>query len=142
MTHHVQASRQIPVPAEVLWQTVSRMTGMEEWYPGLIRESDVIGAENKEPKRNCVMTDGGELRERILLRDNATRTFVYAIDSHPLPAQNVVGTIRIDDLGAGQSQVSWSANMVLDPEVAEQMQTVVRGMYENGLASLEAFHSS
>ena len=142
MTHHVQASRQITVPADDLWQTISQMTGMETLYPGLISESEVIDAESSEPKRNCVMQDGGELKERILLRDDATRTFVYAIDSHPLPARNVVGTIRIDDLGAGQSHVSWSANLMLDSAMADQMQGMVQGMYENGLASLEEFHRS
>ena len=142
MTHHVQASRQIPVSADDLWQTISQMTGMEAWYPGLIRESEVIEQNSAEPKRNCTMQDGGVLKERILLRDNATRTFVYAIDIHPLPAQNVVGTIRIDDLGSGQSHVSWSANLALDPDMAEQMQGMVQGMYENGLASLEAFHTT
>lgn len=142
MTHHVQASRQIPVPAEDLWQTISQMIGMEAWYPDLIRKSEVIDAKSSEPKRNCVMQDGGELKERILLRDDATCTFVYAIDSHPLPAKNVVGTIRIDDLGAGQSHVSWSANLMLDSAMADQMHGMVQSMYENGLAALEEFHSS
>lgn len=86
------------------------------------------------------MQDGGVLVERILLRDAATRTFVYAIDSHPLPARNVVGTIRIDDLGDGQSHVSWSAQMVLEPSSADQMTSMVTGMYERGLASLEKHH--
>lgn len=141
MTHHIQASRDIPVPADDLWTTVRQMTNMEQWYPGLIRESEVFDADSVTPRRNCVMQDGGELKERILLRDDATRTFVYAIDSHPLPARNVVGTLRIDDLGDGASHVTWSANMVLDLAAAEQMQGVVTGMYENGLASLEAFHT-
>lgn len=142
MTNHIEAKREICVPADDLWKTVSQMTGMETWYPGLIRESEVLHADSAQPKRNCVMQDGGELKERILLRDDATRTFVYAIDSHPLSAKNVVGTIRIDDLGNGKSHVLWAADMVLDPASAEQMEGMVRGMYEAGLASLEDFHTS
>src|SRR6056297_2946822 len=114
MTHYVNAEREMPVAAEDLWQTVRRMTGMEDWYPGLIRESQVLEQDGAEPRRTCIMQDGGVLKERVLLRDDATRTFVYAIDSHPLPARSVVGTIRIDDIGNGRSHVTWSASMALD----------------------------
>lgn len=140
MTHHVKATREIPVASADLWQTVRQMTGMEDWYPGLIRESEVLEEDGTEPRRNCVMRDGGLLKERILLRDDLTRTFVYAIDSHPLPAKNVVGTIRIDDIGGGGSHVTWSASLALDPKSADQIAAMVTGMYEAGLASLEAYH--
>jgi mxaD protein len=140
MTHHVKAEREIPVAAETLWHTIHQMTGMEVWYPGLIRESEVLEGDSVQPRRICSMQDGGTLKERILLRDAATRTFVYAIDSHPLPAKNVVGTIRIDDLGNGRSYVSWSASLALDPKNANQIAAMVTGMYEAGLASLEAHH--
>lgn len=140
MTHHIQATREIPVSADMLWETVSQMSGMETWYPGLIRESEVLDADSAQPRRNCIMQDGGALEERILLRDDATRTFIYAIDSHPMPAKNVVGTIRIDDLGNGTSHVSWAADMVLDPASADQFAGMVQGMYDGGLASLEEYH--
>jgi len=142
MTHTVRAERNISVNADTLWKTIEAMTGMEDWYSGLIRESEVREAEGSQPSRTCMMQDGGVLNERILLRDGATRTFVYAIDSHPLPARNVVGTIRIDDLGDGQSHVVWSAQMMLDPTSAEQMRTMVTRMYEQGLASLESHHNA
>lgn len=140
MTHMVCAERQMAVSPDTLWATVAAMTGMENWYPELIRESEVNEADGAQPSRTCVMQDGGVLEERILLRDAATRTFVYAIDRHPLPARNVVGTIRIDDLDDGQSHVSWSAQMVLEPSSADQMTSMVTGMYERGLASLEKHH--
>jgi len=41
MTHAIRAERRIPVSAEVLWATISAMSHMEDWYPGLIRESEV-----------------------------------------------------------------------------------------------------
>jgi hypothetical protein len=140
MTHQVKAHREIPVAPEALWATIRKMTGMEDWYPGLIRESEVLDGTAAQPRRNCVMRDGGTLKERILLRDDATRTFVYAIDSHPLPAKNVVGTIRVDDMGNGRSHVTWSASLELDTKSASQVAAMVTGMYEAGLASLEAYH--
>ncbi len=140
MTHHIRAERTIPVSADVLWSTVSKMTGMEDWYPGFIRQSEVFEPNSAQPRRVCVMQDGGQLKERILLRDSATRTFTYAIDEHGMPARNVVGTIRIDSLGHGQSHVSWSAELELDPSSADTFGPMVQSMYADGLASLEAFH--
>lgn len=83
---------------------------------------------------------GMDMKERVILRDDATRTFSYAIDEHSMPAKNVVGTIRVDDHGDGTSFVSWSAKLVLEPESAEQFAPMVQSMYESGLASLESFH--
>ncbi|SHG83733.1 SRPBCC family protein [Marivita hallyeonensis] len=140
MTHHVRAERTIPVEAADLWQTVSKMTGMEDWYPELISDSAVTDVDGREPARVCTLKDGAMLKERVILRDVATRTFCYAIDEHGMPAKNVVGTIRIDDLGDGNSFVSWSANLMLEPENAGQFAPLVQGMYEAGLASLEAYH--
>ncbi len=141
MTHHVRAERTMSVKASELWLTVSKMTGMEDWYPDLISESTVTDAVGRETRRVCIMQDGGVLKERVILRDPATRTLSYAIDEHGMPAKNVVGTIRIDDVGDGNSFVSWSANLVLEPDSADQFCPMVQGMYEAGLASLEAYHS-
>ncbi len=140
MIHHVRAEREIPVASQNLWQTIRQMTGMQDWYPGLIRDSEVLDAEGAQPRRSCIMTDDGVLKERILLRDDATRTFVYAIDSHPLPARNVVGMLRVDDIGEGRSHVTWSASLALDPDSAEQVAAMVAGLYVAGLGSLEAYH--
>ena len=141
MTHRAEARRIIPVPAADLWETVSRMDGMEDWYPDLIASSEVPDPEAAQPRRNCVMANGGELKERILLRDGKTRTFVYAIDEHPLPAGNVVGTIRIDDLGDRRSSVLWSSDLVLDGANADKMRALVTDMYARGLESLEGYHA-
>jgi hypothetical protein len=135
-----QANRAIAAPADLLWSTISRMTGMEDWYPGLIARSEV-DAELDQPTRFCVMRDGGELHERILLRDTATRTFVYAIDAHPLPARDVVGTIRIDATGDG-SHVTWDAQFTTDPQTADQLTAMISDMYRAGLDSLAQHHNT
>lgn len=106
MSHHIQATRIIPAAASDLWQTVSAMTAGEDWCHGLISHNEVLEPGSDQPLRTCAMQDGGALKERILLRDDPTRTFVYAIDCHPLPAGNVVGVIRIDDLGDARSHVT------------------------------------
>lgn len=141
MTHHVEARRTMDVPADDLWRTIARMKGMEDWYPEFIASSEVPDPEATQPKRNCTTQDGSALKERILLRDDATRTFVYAIDAHPLPAKNLVGSLRVDDLGDGRSMVTWGANMALGNAHVAQMERMVAGIYEQGLASLERYHA-
>lgn len=135
-----QASRMIDVSADTLWSTVTQMTGMEDWYPGLIATSKV-DTTNSQPTRHCIMQDGGELFERILLRDAATRTFIYAIDKHPLPAKNIVGTIRIDADG-DRSHVTWDAQFTTEPQNAAHLTEMVTGMYLSGLDSLANHHKA
>lgn len=142
MTHSVEARRTLSIPANDLWATIKRMDNMEAWYPEFITTSEVPDPNSAQPERNCTMADGGALKERILLRDDATRTFVYAIDSHPLPAHNVVGSLRIDDLGDGRSVVTWGANMALDEAFVAQMTEMITDIYAKGLESLEAYHAS
>ncbi len=134
-----EASRDIAAPADTLWATIDQMTGMETWYPGLISASR-IEQSNGVTRRLCTMTNGGQLEERILLRDPKTRTFVYAIDSHPLPARGVVGCIRIDDL-SGKSHVTWDSQFIVDDAAAAQTLEMVRGMYVAGLDSLAKHHT-
>ena len=141
MQHHrAQASRTISVPAADLWDTIQKATGMEDWYPQLIAQSSVHDDANGL-KRVCTLANGGELHERILLRDEATRTFVYAIDKHPLPPVNVVGTIRIDPVEGG-AHVTWDSQFTVADEAATETVAMITTMYEGGLASLEAHHAS
>ncbi len=134
---HVMQSRQIPAPPDQVWAIINQVEGMERWYPALIQSSDVTYADDGI-KRVCIMTNGGQLDERILIRDDKTRSFSYAIDTHPLPAQGVVGTLRVDDLN-GETHVSWSAQFtVADDEETATVQ-MVNNMYASGLQSLATF---
>lgn len=140
MAYRSEAQRAIPAPSKLLWETISKMNGMEDWYPELISESKVQQNDSGY-KRHCVMTNGGELDERILVSDDRTMTFVYAIDRHPLPARNVVGTIRIDDRG-DDSVVNWSAQFDADALSAKETIAMINQMYADGLSSLDAFHQN
>lgn len=134
-----EASREIAVPAATLWATIEQTTGMENWYPDLIISSKIAKTDG-EITRICIMKNGATLEERILVKDNITRTFVYAVDVHPLPAKNVIGTIRIDDLGDG-CRVNWDAQFSAEDSAAEETLAMVNGMYSAGLDSLATFHN-
>lgn len=135
-----EASRDIAAPASALWATIERMTGMEDWCPELIQASRV-SIDGAAAQRVCTMTNGGVLEERVLLRDGKTRTFVYSVDTHPLPARDVVGCIRIDDLG-DVSRVTWDCQFTVEDAAADQTVEMVRGMYAAGLDSLAKHHGA
>ncbi|EBA11873.1 SRPBCC family protein [Roseobacter sp. CCS2] len=136
---HCQVSQSllINVPPANVWGIINAVEGMEDWYPGLIQSSKTTYSEGGVA-RVCTMANGGTLNERILLRDTATRTFVYAIDQHPLPAKNVVGTLRVDDFD-GHAHVTWSAQFTTEDADHNAMSEMVNAMYRNGLSSLSAF---
>lgn len=140
MQHYrAEAGLFIDVAPGVLWLTVAQMTDMEVWYPALITQSDV-NATVDPPTRICEMRGGDTLHERILLIDAATRTFVYAIDAHPMAAKDVVGTIRIDPISAG-SHVTWDAQFTVSDDLADDTVSMVAGLYRRGLESLAKYHT-
>lgn len=138
-TCRAEAQLTIAAPAMAVWETIAKGDGMEIWYPDFIAASTVSEREG-ELQRVCALRDGGELQERILLKDGKTRTFVYAIDKHPLPPKGVVGTIRVDGDGQ-QAHVTWDAQFQIDEAMAGEITTLVQGIYEGGLRSLAKHHA-
>ena len=139
MTHRAYAKRTMTVPSDRVWSIVSRGSGMEDWYPELISHSELKESDGLI-ERACVMADGAKLEERILIADDKTRTFTYSVDAHPLPASNVVGTIRVDG-DERSATVTWSAQLTPASGQEEMMVDMVTGMYERGLESLERYAS-
>lgn len=85
------------------------------------------------------MANGAKLKERILEVDHDARRFRYAVDEHPLPAQDVVATITVAEAPNGQTTVSWGADYTAAPGQDAMMQETLEGLYAQGIQSLETY---
>lgn len=142
MTHSVEVRRTIETPAQDLWATISQMDQVEAWYHEFISAYEVLDPDAAQPKGKCTMANCGTLKERILLRNETTRTFIDSIDSHSLPAKYVVGSLRVGDLIDRRSAVNWGANIVLGETIAPHITEMVTSIYAKGLEGLEMYHAS
>ncbi|MBE9169972.1 SRPBCC family protein [Pleurocapsales cyanobacterium LEGE 06147] len=90
MKQAVTVEQEIAGKADAIWATISSGGDVHQWFP--IIQSCRLEGSGEGASRFCTMIDGTELKERIVEVNHATRRFRYAIDRHPLPAQDVVAS--------------------------------------------------
>jgi carbon monoxide dehydrogenase subunit G len=114
----------IDAAPDAVWAKIGDFGALEEIFPG-IESCRVEGDE-----RIIGTGGGGEIRERLLARDEATRTLTYTI-VEGVPVERHEATITVEPVGDG-SKVTWA----YDVEPAE-MATAMGGSYQGALASLQ-----
>lgn len=107
----VAVTRRIEVPADAAWAIIRSGTGVDRWLP-MITSCRLEGA-GANAKRVCMFNDGHavhELLETILTIDDDARLFQYSIDRQTMmPIRNVIGTMHVTAIGAGQCEILWFA---------------------------------
>jgi carbon monoxide dehydrogenase subunit G len=112
---------------DAVWAKVGDFGGLREFFPGI--ESFRLEGEDR-----IIGMFGMEIRERLLSRDEATRTISYSVVGG-VPIERHVATITVAPEGDG-SKVTWA----YDVEPAE-MAPVFGDTYMGALAALEATFS-
>lgn len=132
------ATQQLECSADAAWAVIAQGGGVHRWFSGAIATCSLTGA-GEGAARSCTMLDGSQLEERILSVDHGTRTFRYAIDTHPLPATNVVATIDFSKTADGKTQGTWRAQFDASPEDADGVKSQLETLYTGGLQSLDQY---
>lgn len=114
-----------------LWHLVGDPAGLSSWHPAIVQSP--LSPDGRV--RTCTLADGGEVVEEILEHDDSARRYSYRIVSSPLPMENYVSTLRVEP-NAGGSTVTWESEF--EPVGIEpvQLEGMIRGLYEAGLAAL------
>jgi carbon monoxide dehydrogenase subunit G len=112
---HVRIDRH----ADEVWKAVSDWESVSKWFP-MIVESSI----RDDGLRNCVLTNGAALQERLVTSDDKMRRFQYTIVSGDVPIESHFATIDVLEDGDG-ALVIYSVD--LDPdEIAEAFAPGVR----------------
>jgi carbon monoxide dehydrogenase subunit G len=109
---------------DAVWAKVGDFAGLEELFP-------TIQSFRLEGDDRIIGMFGMEIRERLLSRDDATRTISYSV-VEGMPLESHVATITVEAQGDG-SKVTW-AYAVEPPEMAP----IFGDTYKGALAALEA----
>jgi carbon monoxide dehydrogenase subunit G len=109
-------------PDEV-WEKVGDFGGVGEFFPG-------IDSFRLEGDDRIIGMFGMEIRERLLSRDDATRTISYSVvDGVPIDSHRATITVEPDGEG---SKVTWAYDVTPD-----EMAPIFGDTYKAALASLE-----
>jgi carbon monoxide dehydrogenase subunit G len=114
----------IEAAPDAVWAVIGDFGGLEKVFPGL-QSFRVEGDER------FVGMGGAEIRERLVARDEATRTLTYTIVDG-VPVERHEATITVEPVGDG-SKVTWA----YDVEPAA-MAPLMGDSYKGALASLQA----
>lgn len=115
-THLAQTT--IAAPASDIWATVGDFGGLTGWMVG-VDSCEVDGDER------IVATMGMEIRERLVRRDDATRSLAYTITQSPMPLEQHEAEITVH-AGDDGTRVTWEVTVVPD-ELAEVFGNVYQG---------------
>ena len=109
---------------DAVWAKVGDFAGVGEFFPAI--ESFRLEGDDR-----IIGMFGMEIRERLLSRDEATRTLSYSV-VEGVPLESHTATITVEPEGSG-SKVTWA----YDVEPAE-MAPIFGDTYKGALAALEA----
>jgi mxaD protein len=112
---------------DVVWAKVGDFGGVGEFFPGI--ESFRLEGDDR-----IIGMFGMEIRERLVSRDDATRTISYSVIDG-VPIESHTATITVEPDGDG-SKVTWA----YDVEPAE-MAPIFGDTYKGALAAVEAAFS-
>lgn len=96
-------------PDEV-WAVVGRFEGLDEWMPG-IDSCEMDGDVRK------LSSQGMELHEKLMARDEDARTLSYSLVEGPIPIEHHLATISVQPEGEG-ARLVWSFEVEPDEMAA------------------------
>ncbi|MEO1257211.1 MAG: SRPBCC family protein [Bacteroidota bacterium] len=128
----------VDVPAHKMWETISAIGGVDVWFSSLIKSCEVIG-EGVGATRIC-RTEAGPINERIEAIDHDNRIFRYSIsEQNLLPVDNFLGTMKVEEEGAG-SAVVWTAEFTVAAAAEAEVHTNIHQLYVTGVEGIANLH--
>lgn len=127
----VSASHVYSTEAGKLWAVIGAPDAFASWHPAVAASPCGDGGRT----RLCRLQDGGEIHEEITRHSDADRSYTYRVTKSPLPIANYVSTIAVEPEDGG-ARVVWEAEFDAVGAPPDEMERMIRGLYEAGLASL------
>jgi carbon monoxide dehydrogenase subunit G len=134
----IEVRAEIAAPPDEVWGTIRSFERIEDYLP-LIESSSVEG-EGVGATRVCVTQDGRELEERLVALDDKRRRLTYSIISSPMPIENYLSTVAVEDGQDGGSLVSWGVRFDAPEKAAADFEAGMRQTYQSGLQGLRELH--
>jgi hypothetical protein len=131
----------INAPIDEVWAKIRDFNALPAWHP-IIADSQI---ENGEPSdkvgciRNFNLTDGGNIRERLLALSDDEHLCTYSILASPMPLENYVATLRLLPITDGnRTYAQWTAEFNCSPDEEEALiNQISNGVFQAGFDALK-----
>ena len=131
-------SRNIEVNATpaTVWSAIGAFCAIKDWLPPV---GTCIEDGKSPPTRTLVTKDGkASFVETQTARNEKEYSYSYAFLSSPLPVTNYKSTIKVTAKGDGVSVVTWTGTYTPDSGREKDAMDALSGVYEAGLAGIQA----
>lgn len=128
--YSVSHSVSINANAQDVWNVIGDFCDLDDWHPAFVgcalKTRDGGGVH-----RILTTQDGGQFVEKLIATEPGL-SYTYSIIEAPVPLERYTGTLSIAP--GDPTEVTWSSRFKsADPE----MEGLITGVYEAGLAALE-----
>src|SRR6266481_118289 len=131
-------SRSIDVKGapSAVWSVIGPFCAIKDWLPPV---GACIEDGKAPPTRTLVTKDGkASFVETQTVRNEKEYSYSYAFVSSPLPVTNYKSTIKVTAKGDGVSVVTWTGTYTPDSGKEKDAIDALSGVYEAGLAGIQA----
>jgi hypothetical protein len=129
----IMKTRTLLSDATMVWSKIGGFDAIGQWHPA-VAECQIIRNEASE-RRILTLQDGSTLVEERIDDRSLPMCYSYRIVEGPLPVANYTSTFSVQALGAG-TQLLWSGEYEARGAGESEVQAIIGGIYESGLAAI------
>jgi hypothetical protein len=126
------ASIDIALPANQVWQLIGGFGSLPDWLPYIPKSELSEGGRI----RHLANPEGEAIVERLVMFDDAARTYSYAILQAPFPVVDYLSTLKVIDNGDESCRVEWSGRFTPVGVSDDEASALFQGIYADGLMAL------
>lgn len=130
----LEAKKQVKVDAspDAAWAAIGGFCDISAWHPAV--EKCELSAADGKTIRTLSLKGGGTIVEEQVARDDAGRSYTYAILESPLPVDGYQSTIHVVEDGG--TVIAWEGTFDAKGAPDADAVAVIEGIYQGGLDSL------
>ena len=117
----VTVSTDICASGDAIWEIVGDFGNLARWLPAITS----MRCTGSAPGSERSFTVGGQLiRERLLRRDERTRSLTYRLLDGPLPVDRYESTLTVESIDTAVSNITWFTTcdaVGIDPERCKRL---------------------
>ena len=122
-------------PAQV-WAAIGAYCAIKDWHPAIGKCTE----DGKTPTTRTLVTKDGKATfvELQTARDDVKHRYSYTFTSAPVPVTHYSSTFKVEAAAPGSARVTWSGAYTPDPGKEKDAADALTGIYESGLAAIQA----
>ncbi|OGV27844.1 MAG: hypothetical protein A3E88_00945 [Legionellales bacterium RIFCSPHIGHO2_12_FULL_35_11] len=140
MPHTVHVTEIINAPIDKVWKIIRDFNGLAKFHPA-IKSSRMENGSDPETVGSVryLTLETGFVRDELLMLDDNTYAFDYAIIESSLPLENYIASVRLQsNLSNDQTICEWWADFdIIAPANPEEIiQMVAQGVFRAGFRAI------